>query len=531
MAGGSLRTDVSQEAFVWIKSKRFLTPLTPCENSQQPGDPQSVRKSKRTGFFPLVCDFTSDPEPAKPTPVSTVIETENVKDPSQSKQPTISKVPRVKEIDPDFPSEYLPPAYDYHLFTYGFTKSSEAMTTQEQELQSIFTREKDHPSSVIPNAFIPLKEPHDRIAIDSEQCNATESYALDWLTFLSHTSNLIHNTMLDELGRQSITEKLWGYDLNDWKDNRFIKKLQEKFDGSHLVINWPRCKTQNAVMGNKSAVKIAKDFFGFNEVRSAEWLHRSAYSYGGLKTVGDAIDPETSQNATNLVFGTYKTYLKELVKERGEPKVKTVEKVDLMTTLYDWTFKLPGDSQYNVAKEYNFSLFSRKYPTRFEVDMDGYFNSLWPNYIESSDDEELSGSGNGSKLEVPSDEEENPLDELELEDFIERDDGSDGDGNDNDNESNGSYEQGSDSDESGGSSEDGADSTDDADECARQESLDREMQDLNDTVEVVNTPTYVAEEGMARSDHCYHCRSFLPSSKNRTEVLEFQRDTTKSFSS
>ncbi|KDR78716.1 hypothetical protein GALMADRAFT_223966 [Galerina marginata CBS 339.88] len=76
---------------------------------------------------------------------------------------------------------------------------------------------------------------------------------------------------------------------------------------TNAAIGQPRGKTQAAVMNNKSATSLA-EIFGWPPNASdktwkkqAEWLHRSAFSYGGL---GVPAIHSTSQTVNNLIFGT-----------------------------------------------------------------------------------------------------------------------------------------------------------------------------------------------------------------------------------
>ncbi|CAE6466773.1 unnamed protein product [Rhizoctonia solani] len=65
--------------------------------------------------------------------------------------------------------------------------------------------------------------------------------------------------------------------------------------------------SQKSVMNGKSATKVAEifgwDTFGPSSsggAHRAEWLHRSAFSFGGLGFTGS----NNSQNARNLIFGS-----------------------------------------------------------------------------------------------------------------------------------------------------------------------------------------------------------------------------------
>ncbi|KAI1171380.1 hypothetical protein F4777DRAFT_593821 [Nemania sp. FL0916] len=91
--------------------------------------------------------------------------------------------------------------------------------------------------------------------------------------------------------------------------------------------NFPRCKTQAAVMGGVSATQVAERIWGKDVMaRAAEWLHRSAYSYGGIGEGNTNAD--TSQVVENLVFGTYEANTKMI---RYEEYLKRMAK-----RLQDW---------------------------------------------------------------------------------------------------------------------------------------------------------------------------------------------------
>ncbi|KDQ14969.1 hypothetical protein BOTBODRAFT_65905 [Botryobasidium botryosum FD-172 SS1] len=64
-------------------------------------------------------------------------------------------------------------------------------------------------------------------------------------------------------------------------------------------------RNQNAVMNDRPAAEIAKILWNKPvEKLAVEWLHRSAFSFGGL---GDSSRPLAAQVPKNLVFGTYET--------------------------------------------------------------------------------------------------------------------------------------------------------------------------------------------------------------------------------
>ncbi|KAJ7717476.1 hypothetical protein B0H16DRAFT_1476090 [Mycena metata] len=73
----------------------------------------------------------------------------------------------------------------------------------------------------------------------------------------------------------------------------------------------PRITSQQRVMGGSATV--VAEAFGWKDAKNkndnamgkAEWLHRSAYSYGGLGT--GVVMPSSSQDPGNLIFGTKET--------------------------------------------------------------------------------------------------------------------------------------------------------------------------------------------------------------------------------
>ncbi|KAI0553267.1 hypothetical protein F4679DRAFT_600209 [Xylaria curta] len=172
--------------------------------------------------------------------------------------------------------------------------------------------------------------------------------------------------------------------------------------------NFPRCKTQAAVMGGVSATEVARKMWpDINRTRIAEWLHRSAYSYGGIGTV--KTHPDTSQTVENLVFGTfeantsmirYEEYLKRMARrlEKYSESLDTkTEKEYFAITLettpkplkgwdspswlvagLDYKWEIPiGSKGIRATQEHHFSTFSRSYPMRFEVEMDQCFEDYF----------------------------------------------------------------------------------------------------------------------------------------------------------
>jgi len=128
-------------------------------------------------------------------------------------------------------------------------------------------------------------------------------------------------------------------------------------------------------------------------LRAFEWLHRSAYSYGGLKSGG----PDSSQTYQNLVFGTFEAntfmirtedYLKRLARRKEKVAVTTTllrqkSWADQQKTLswlvpslnYAWEFNL--DANTIVQGRRKFELTSQRIPTRVEVELDAEVEKEW----------------------------------------------------------------------------------------------------------------------------------------------------------
>ncbi|KAF5021543.1 hypothetical protein F66182_6425 [Fusarium sp. NRRL 66182] len=167
-----------------------------------------------------------------------------------------------------------------------------------------------------------------------------------------------------------------------------------------IATNQPRCKTQAAVMNGHSAGSIAKQLCNFEGARTAEWLHRSAYSFGGIDVKGpNGKDvhggPDSSQEPGNLVFGTYEcntnmiryeSFLKRLacdlhVEVVLRTSVQCIYKQDIpwlaSTLFYTWEFKLKEDGDDVCVQRQAFDLFSQMYPSLYEVEMDEEFDKRW----------------------------------------------------------------------------------------------------------------------------------------------------------
>ncbi|KAJ7785144.1 hypothetical protein DFH07DRAFT_763754 [Mycena maculata] len=130
----------------------------------------------------------------------------------------------------------------------------------------------------------------------------------------------------------------------------------------------PRVRSQLQVMG-ASAADVAQKLGWDEPTGKAEWLHRSAYSYGGLG--GESARPWTSQKTGNLIFGTKETntmmlrtemFLKRLTL-RGNVRVKTeLIPFDVTEKKYVWlaqklkyTYKADTtDARVKNVREYPF---------------------------------------------------------------------------------------------------------------------------------------------------------------------------------
>ncbi|KAF4440761.1 hypothetical protein F53441_12212 [Fusarium austroafricanum] len=162
-----------------------------------------------------------------------------------------------------------------------------------------------------------------------------------------------------------------------------------------LALQWPRCETQNAVMDGHSAVSVAQGLWKFECKRSAEWLHRSAYSFGGLcnneRKFGN---PDFSQTPGNLVFGTYESntamiryesYLKRLAQANRDVTLVTKTSCGeegyppwiAHRLHYTWQFNWKVEVQTEVTRTYTFNLFTMRNPSLFEVKVDEGFDGLW----------------------------------------------------------------------------------------------------------------------------------------------------------
>ncbi|KAK6529971.1 hypothetical protein TWF281_009121 [Arthrobotrys megalospora] len=148
--------------------------------------------------------------------------------------------------------------------------------------------------------------------------------------------------------------------------------------------------------------------------RAAEWLHRSAYSFGGPdQPNGLGASPDDSQKMENLVFGTYEAntemiryeaYLKRLVHHNicraVELRTSTVDSTGQYPWFakelnYAWLFRmtLPGwDNPVVPRRQHTFDLFERKHLTLCEFSIDEFFDRCW------TEGYSYLGVGNGRRL-------------------------------------------------------------------------------------------------------------------------------------
>ncbi|KIM40635.1 hypothetical protein M413DRAFT_28428 [Hebeloma cylindrosporum] len=171
--------------------------------------------------------------------------------------------------------------------------------------------------------------------------------------------------------------------------------------------NYPRGSTQAEIMGqsanalaNKVWCDSAQDCDSAGHVCTfsgeAEWLHRSAFSFGGISGRG----PKSSQVRENLVLGTKETNTKMIREEEFIKRFvrKTGQDVKLITSLkadpdpdgnkdlairlnYVTTLPIPlssnkkgekarAEAAHGKIEKSFFSLLERKFPTLFEVLLD-----------------------------------------------------------------------------------------------------------------------------------------------------------------
>ncbi|EMD31053.1 hypothetical protein CERSUDRAFT_127659, partial [Gelatoporia subvermispora B] len=136
-------------------------------------------------------------------------------------------------------------------------------------------------------------------------------------------------------------------------------------------ISEKRKKSQQAVMSGVSASQVARVLWrprkepGCRAPVVAEWLHRSAFSFGGLGFPGDweVHDAQSSQHGKNLVFGTseanthmlrYESVIKDAIAlTRG---VYTQNKFEVDTSLMSLDDNEPYSCWYSPYLDYYYSV-------------------------------------------------------------------------------------------------------------------------------------------------------------------------------
>ncbi|KAG8818865.1 hypothetical protein FRC19_010266 [Serendipita sp. 401] len=170
----------------------------------------------------------------------------------------------------------------------------------------------------------------------------------------------------------------------------------------NVVKNYKRNPDQVGAMGGLSPNDLVRKWWGMGEKElGAEWLHRSAWSYGGLASSG-GFDPQSSQVMSNLIIGTheantmmlrYEIFVKRLAQFTGVPvRVTTTIQQLLKNELPSvgwysprllYKVETPGSS--NVAANFTtqFVTIDRRLPTRLELDLDELFERLVYNWGDS----------------------------------------------------------------------------------------------------------------------------------------------------
>ncbi|KAG8810485.1 hypothetical protein FRC17_002918 [Serendipita sp. 399] len=184
-----------------------------------------------------------------------------------------------------------------------------------------------------------------------------------------------------------------------------VTKLTET--SINIAKNYKRKPSQIAAMGNWSPNDFVRDWWNIEKgEKAAEWLHRSAWSYGGLYDNGK-VDPQSSQVMRNLVIGTHETntmmirveiFVKRLAQyatKNGKPPVTVTVTTrngghDGFSQLYSWycpklvyNVKSSAGSLVLVDQTYEFFTLQRRLPTRFELELDELFERMVYEWKES----------------------------------------------------------------------------------------------------------------------------------------------------
>ncbi|KAG8756165.1 hypothetical protein FRC14_003306 [Serendipita sp. 396] len=172
----------------------------------------------------------------------------------------------------------------------------------------------------------------------------------------------------------------------------------------NIVKNYKRRPDQVGAMGKVSPNDLVATWWKLQpKEKAAEWLHRSAWSYGGLHNSeqSEKVDPQSSQVMSNLIIGTHEAntmmirdeiFVKRLVEYAKDGDDKDI-KVHVTTTLqemfaddvpkYGWSctklqyeVEALGTSKPPAKFTSYFFPFTRRLPTRLELDLDELFESL-----------------------------------------------------------------------------------------------------------------------------------------------------------
>ncbi|KAG8842596.1 hypothetical protein FRB91_004082 [Serendipita sp. 411] len=169
----------------------------------------------------------------------------------------------------------------------------------------------------------------------------------------------------------------------------------------NVVKSYKRTPDQIGAMGGISPNDLVRKWWKLGQKeKAAEWLHRSAWSYGGLYD-GGKLNPQSSQVMSNLVIGTHEAntlmirheiFVKRLAEYGKDPANKGVT-VQVTTSLhkmfeetlpeYAWFcprlhYKVETLGTPDVAANftYDFYLLDRRLPTRLELDLDELLERL-----------------------------------------------------------------------------------------------------------------------------------------------------------
>ncbi|KAG8821847.1 hypothetical protein FRC17_009715 [Serendipita sp. 399] len=170
----------------------------------------------------------------------------------------------------------------------------------------------------------------------------------------------------------------------------------------NITKSYKRKPDQVGAMGGTSPNELVKPIWKLKDgEKAAEWLHRSAWSFGGLDQ-GGAMDPQSSQVMYNLMIGTSETntmmirheifvkrvaqYAKDKTTGKGvqvQVKTKLQKFMEEAPPEYGWAtprltyeVKTLGDPDVPVDGIFNFYPFQRRLPTRLEIALDELFETL-----------------------------------------------------------------------------------------------------------------------------------------------------------